>query len=325
MELILTHEGSARRITGLCPSWTWSGDKSTLVRQLAGTIVYDETRELPVVQLGDTITMRGGGDDLFEGIVLRRSLGSEDKTMSFTCFDRGIYCRRNDGTYKFRAAAPEDITRQVCADKGIAVAALPESGVRVSRKFSGVALDKIIATAWTLAAQQNGKTYAILFTPGGLRVSERGVSAESPVLKAAGSLMDAKTTEDATNLVSSVAIYDAAGNFCRRTGDEAAQKLFGTMERHLKENASGDVDTDAEARELLDSGGVQRTVTVDVLGDLSLITGQTVIVREARTGLQGIFWIDADAHTWKRGNYYCRLTLNCRNVTAETVAGGELK
>lgn len=30
-----------------------------------------------------------------------------------------------------------------------------------------------------------------------------------------------------------------------------------------------------------------QTVTVDVLGDLSLITGQTVVVRENKTGLPG--------------------------------------
>ena len=74
----------------------------------------------------------------------------------------------------------------------------------------------------------------------------------------------------------------------------------------------------------MDDGVMTQTVTVDVLGDLSLITGQTVVVRENKTGLQGIFWIDADVHTWKRDNYYCKLTLNCRNVVSGSTAGGEL-
>ncbi len=47
-------------------------------------------------------------------------------------------------------------------------------------------------------------------------------------------------------------------------------------------------------------------------------------MRENKTGLQGIFWIDADVHTWKRDNYYCKLTLNCRNVVSGSTAGGEL-
>ena len=141
-------------------------------------------------------------------------------------------------------------------------------------------------------------------------------------MKAAGNLMEAVTTEDATQLVNSVAIYDANGNFLRRTGDDTAQKLLGVMERHItqRENA----DATAEAKKLLVDGAVQRNVTVNVLGDTALLTGETVVVRESATGLQGVFWIDADVHTWKRGNYYCSLTLNCRNVVSTTLAGGEI-
>lgn len=69
---------------------------------------------------------------------------------------------------------------------------------------------------------------------------------------------------------------------------------------------------------------LQQTVSVQVLGDERLITGETVVVEEPETGLQGIFWIDADSHTWARGQYTCRLTLNCRSVMATAGAGSEL-
>ena len=326
MELYLTHEASTCRITDICPTWTWSGDKSTLVRQLILEILFDESSALPVPQMGDAVRMTDdGGTPVFDGVILRRSAGSEEKTMSVTCFDYGIYCRRNEGTYKFREMTPETVTRQVCAERGIPVAATPFTGVKLSRKFAGVALDRIFETVWTLAAQQTGEKYAITYTPRGLLVSIRGVSEQSPVLKAESNLMDAKTTEDATSMVNSVAIYDADGSFRRRLGDGNAQKIFGVMERHLKESASSDVDLSREAQDVLDSGAMQRTVSVNVLGDLSLITGQTVVVRENKTGLQGVFWIDADTHTWKRGNYYCSLTLNCRNVVSGSISGGELK
>nr|DAR32737.1 MAG TPA: 43 kDa tail protein [Caudoviricetes sp.] len=326
MEAYLTHGDSTRRITDILLSWSWSGDKSTLVRQLVAEIVFDESTGLPVPQMGDAVMMTDdSGNPIFDGVILRRSAGSEETSMSFTCFDRGIYCRRNDGTYKFRDAAPETVTRQVCADYEIPVASLPRSGVKVSRKFAGVALDKIIETVWTLASQQTGEKYAITYTPRGLMVSVRDVSERSLVLKAESNLMDAQTSEDASNMVNSVAIYDSDGSFLRRTGDSTAQQLYGVMEKHLTANASSDVDTDKEAQELLDNGVMQQTVTVNVLGDLSLITGKTVVVRENRTGLQGIFWIDADVHTWKRGNYYCRLTLNCRNLVSGSISGGELK
>lgn len=325
MELYLTHENTTRRITDICPTWTWSGDKSTLVRQMSVDILFDESTSLPVPQMGDALRMTDdAGTPVFDGVILRRSAGSEDNTLTFVCYDYGIYCRRNDGTYKFKDASPEAITRQVCADRGIPVAGVPTSGATLSRKFAAVALDKIIATVWTLATQQTGDKYAITYTPRGLLVSIRDISEQNPVLKAESNLMDATTVEDATNMVNSVAIYDAAGSFKRRTGRSDAQALFGVMERHLTESESSDVDIDKEAQKLLEDGAMTQTVTVNVLGDLSLITGKTVVVRENKTGLQGIFWIDADVHTWKRGNYYCKLTLNCKNVVSETTAGGDL-
>ncbi len=47
--------------------------------------------------------------------------------------------------------------------------------------------------------------------------------------------------------------------------------------------------------------------------------------REHKTGLEGIFWIDADVHTWKNHNYDTMLTLNCRNVAATASAGSEIE
>ena len=64
-------------------------------------------------------------------------------------------------------------------------------------------------------------------------------------------------------------------------------------------------------------------MTVEVLGDRRLVTGETVVVTEDVTGLRGVFWIDGDRHSWKRGQYTCRLTLNCRSVMDMTTAGKE--
>ena len=154
-------------------------------------------------------------------------------------------------------------------------------------------------------------------------VKERTVSAANPVLKAAGNLMNATTVEDATSIINSVAIYDKNGNFLRRLGDAASQKLVGIMEANLTQG--DDSDATDEANQQLEAYKMQRTVTVNVLGDLSLITGETVVVQESKTGLEGIFWIDADVHTWKNNNYYAMLTLNCRNVAATASAGSEME
>ena len=118
MDIYLTHDQSTRRITDILLNWSWSGDKSTLVRQLVAEIVFDESTGLPIPQMGDAVMMTDdSGNPIFDGVVLRRSAGSEETSMSFTCFDRGIYCRRNDGTYKFRDATPERDRKSVCRER----------------------------------------------------------------------------------------------------------------------------------------------------------------------------------------------------------------
>lgn len=144
------------------------------------------------------------------------------------------------------------------------------------------------------------------------------------MLKAAGNLMDATTTEDVSNVVNSVAIYDKNGNFLQRLGDTESQGLIGVMEAHITQRDGAD----AGERGQPSAGGREADThrhDPNVLGDLSLITGETVVAREARTGLEGIFWIDADVHTWKNNNYYAKLTLNCRNVAATASAGSEIE
>ena len=324
MTLYLTKSAGTRDITTILTMWTWSGDKATISRQLSGTVAYIENSRLPVPEIGDLVTMLEGTEKKFVGIILQRSLGSEDSTMDFTAFDYGYYLQRNDGTYKFTGASPEEMTRLVCGDRSIPVAQLPSTGLQLWRKFAGVKLNQLITTVWTLASEKNGKTYALRYTPAGLLVKERSVSQSSLVLKASSNLMDATTKEDASQMVNSVAIYDSNGNFLRRIGDSEAQKLCGVMEQHVTQSEGEEADADATARKALEDGRQKRTVTVNVLGDTALLTGETVEVREAKTGLTGIFWIDADIHTWKNKNYYSKLTLNCRNVMATANAGSEV-
>lgn len=50
-------------------------------------------------------------------------------------------------------------------------------------------------------------------------------------------------------------------------------------------------------------------------------TGGCVTVREPTTGLQGLFYIDGDTHTWKNGQYFNKLTLNFKSVMDEQDAG----
>lgn len=325
MKLLLIRSGKTWDITALTVETTLSGDKDSMSRQLAGeTAVLDGK---PVPKEGDMVTLWEDATKRFSGIVLTREQGSEDKTETWTAFDYGYYLSHNDGTYKFTGATPEAITRRCCADRRIPVASLPTTGIRLSRKFAGVELSQIIQTAWTLAGKKNGKKYSCRYTTSGLAVKEMGAGTRNLVLKPKSNLMDASTHIDASQMVNSVAIYNNKGNFIRRVGDKTAQNLFGVMEKHItqEDGKTGAADASGDAKELLEDGKLQKTVTVNFHpGDCSLMSGDTVVVQEPKTGLSGVFWIEGDVTTWKNKNCYTRLTLNCRSVMTNVSAGSEL-
>ena len=176
-------------------------------------------------------------------------------------------------------------------------------------------------TAYSLAAEQTGERYSIRMKPAGLSVTVRQQSQASVQLRPRSNLMYATTTESIVDMVNSVGIYDQQGQRVTTVADNAAVDLYGAMERHVQQSESNDAYAEAEA--LLEDNGFAQNVQVEVLGDTRLVTGETVMVAEEHTGLTGLFWIDADVHTWKRDQYTCKLTLNCRNVMTQTSAGSE--
>lgn len=321
MKLYLTNADSTQDVTDFIIRVQWSGDEASISRQLSFSILYEEEENWPVPEVGNVITLEEEGETLFNGWVVKRTLDSESISMDCVCYDGGIYLKNNDYTGKFRQETAEGMVTAACAEKGVPVVELAETGVALDRKFSGVRLDQLVRTAYSLAAEQTGERYSIRMKPGGLSVTVRQQSESSIDLRPRSNLMYATTTESIVDMVNSVGIYDQQGQRITTVADNAAIELYGTMERHLQQSETGDAYAEAEA--LLADNGFSQNVTVEVLGDVRLITGETVMVEEEHTGLTGLFWIDADTHTWQRDQYTCKLTLNCRNVMTQASAGSE--
>jgi len=322
MELILTKSAGGRSfsMTQRVEQATWSGDKGTIARRLDVTTLRHEAG--PEVEIGDFLRLSHGGQRLFEGWAVWQRAQTGSSLLTWYAYDKGMWLKNNDGTVRCDGETPEGFTRRLCADFGIPVAALPSTGVQLRRKFSGVAIAMIFATVWSLAEARTGRRYSLRMTPDGLLVKVREQSRSSLVLRSDSNLYSASTTKSIVNMTNSVGIYSKDGQLLRTLQEAQAVKLYGQMERHLVQRDS--VDVDAQARYLLEDGALDSTVTVRVRGDASLVTGETVMARDAASGLEGLFWIDSDRHIWRRGTYICELALNCRNVTARSSAGSEV-
>lgn len=319
-------DGTTANITQLCRSITWSGDWRSAARTLRySPVVSAADIHLPraPTELGGSVQFWRESDLLMDAYALDRTRDSLGNTIDVTAYDKGLYLTRNSDFRRVERQTAEAVTASVCGKFGIPVGELAATGVPLTRNFLGVSLYKIIMTLYSLAADQTGKQYRIRFRGSSLEVVEMRQSDESVILKPGSNLLSCVTRESASAMTNSVAIYDDQCSLVSTQEDGEAVRLYGLMQAAIRSGAYD--DPGGHARQLLKENGLKTTITVNVLGDLRLITGNTVVVEEPVTGIQGLFWIISDSHSWQRGIYQTKLTLSLEGLMDKQAAGSEAK
>lgn len=322
LKLSITNADGTFDISPLSSLITWSGDYQQCARTLEFSLISSPIDKLiPTVKvdLGNVAVLMQENLTLFEGFIFNRQKSTAGSTIGFTCFDRGIYLKRNKTSYKFTNKTPEEITKRICADFGIEVGTVVTTGIKISRNFLGCTLYDIIQTAYTLASAETKKKYHITFKGVKLNVLEKTVTDETIVIEGGSNLMDATMTDSIEHMINQVAIYDKNDKLIRKINNDELIKLYGIMQDYIKQ--SDNTDTGMKAQKLLDDNGIQQKITINNIGNVANVTGGTVVVREPYTGLYGLFYIDSDIHTWKNGLYLNKLVLNFRNIMDEKDVG----
>lgn len=315
-------KGATQDATTLVQSFTWAGDVGQCARTLDFPLLVSEMdKGLAVVpcELGSRVHFYQGDELLFDGFVFSCQRNTTGNTIEVGCVDRGIYLKRNAASYKFKNQTPEAITRRLCGDFSIPIGTLAETGISVSRNFPGVSLYQMIQTAYTLAAESTGEKYTMRFRGEALEVKTKKQGPKTLVLLPGSNLIGATVSESVEDMVNQVALYDENDNPIGTEKNEEAIALYGLMQGYLKK--SKDQDASAQAKQMLEEGGVSQKITVTNLGNTALTAGECVVLREPVTGQYGLFWIDSDTHTWKDGLYQNKLVLNFRNIMDEQEAG----
>lgn len=315
-------DGTTANITEMCRSITWSGDSGNVSRTLVFSPIVSETdRNLPKTptELGGSAQFWKDSTLLMDAYSLKRTRDSLSHVIDVTAYDRGLYLNRNSKIMRVEQQTPEAVTAALCSEFGITTGTLATTGVPLTRNFLGVNLYKIIMTLYTLAADQTGKKYRIRFRGANLEVVEMVQTAESIVLKPGCNLLSCTTKEDASQMTNSVAIYDDEFNRLSVEQDDGAVSLYGLMQEAVK--ASNYEDPVAHAKQIIKEKGLKTTINLTALGNLKLITGNTVAVQEPITNTYGLFWIISDTHTWKRNVYQTKLSLSLEAIMDSQTAG----
>lgn len=322
LSLIVTGQSGSFDVMPLAKQVTWAGSYQQGARKLSFDLIsspYDQTVKAPDLSPGNAVSFFQDSALLFSGMIVSREKATGSSTITASCYDKGFYLLKNQGVYQFLAQTPAAIARRVCSDFGIAVGTLAASSTAVTRNFIGVTLYKIIMTAYTLAAQQDGKAYQIRFFGDKLDVVEIKENDQTLILECGVNLQSASATDSIENTVTQVAVYNTDNKVVKTVRNEELIPLYGVIQRAVRQ--SDGEDAGAEAQKLLDDNGLSQTITVENLGNVACITGNTVVVKEPYTGLYGLFWITSDSHVWKDGQYYNKLSLSYKRLMDEQEAG----
>ncbi len=315
----INKSGGKKEITELVTTLSISGEYRSCTRTLSFGVIHgysDKRTWLTQIETGDTIKVIDKDKVMFLGPVWTKQKETDGTTLDFTCRDYGIYLKQNKAAYSIKQMKPEAIAQKVCADYGIKVGSLAFGAKPISRIFNNASLYDIIMTAYTLGGAEGKKYYAI-FEGDLFYVLEKGKKACDPLISGAN-LLSSAVSESLASMVNRVMVYNKDDKLLEEVREETDIADYGLLSEVLR-ISKDDTDYLAQAKKKL--SGLEQKITVSNVGDSQYITGKQVTVTEPYTGLAGVFYIDADTHTWKNGLYSNKLTLNFQNLMDEKESG----
>lgn len=316
-----TGEGvSVLDITEVVSSVSWGGSVTQAARTAEITILNaPEDANVNNLNLtigaGDTIKLYENEENIFLGEVQTAEKLSAYGTVTYSCTDLLAHLLRSTEMYNFANTTAEDITRKVCADFAIETGEIAASKALIKKLIiDGSTIYDTIMQAYTKASKQTGELYICRMNGTKLSVEIKGTVVQNFVLAEGCNITNTTYQETIENMVNAVKIYDDAGRQIGEVKNDDWIQRYGIYQQiYKKENGINEV---IAATNMF--VGIEKKVTLDGIdGNLKCIAGNAVEVWDKATGLDGIFWIDSDTHTWENGTHTMNLELNFKNLMDE--------
>lgn len=186
----------------------------------------------------------------------------------------------------------------------------------MDKKFFGVTGYDIIMTAYTHASTKTNKKYMCTMSENKLNVIEKGEVVLDLNFENGSNILESNFSEDIQSMINTVKVYNGSEQEVKLVTNSDDVSSYGTFSKVLKVEDGKDID--AEAKKELKK--VERKASITGFGDSSCKSGYGVKVKDAYTGLVGLFYIDEDVHTWEEGIYKVDLTLAFENMMNEVNA-----
>ena len=302
-------------ISHLLTSCTWSGSWLNVARKLEFSFVQDDRDpNVPVIDVDNGYTCYGyddAGNLVFEGNIYSIERDRAKSSVRITAFDHLYVLAKSKTTRKFDNITPEDITRQVCAELGVLVGDIAETGIAVSFIANAKTGYQIIQGAYTEAAKVTEKKYHPVMNGAKLDVIEKGTLIEGYTADSAVNMEDSVYKESIENLIDQILVVDEEGNRVDYVRNDEHIKKYSMFQEVYKTDPNKDTQTEAKA--LLTKP--ERSGYITALGDYRVKSSYSITVKDSL--FKGQFWVKADTHTFADGKHEMKLELEFENLMNE--------
>lgn len=301
-------------ITGYCTSINWSGSAAQAARSVVFSVAYspdDKNVKALSIKLGDKIEFCPDGKKAkFSGIVTTRERTSVAGILTYTAMDGMIHLLRSSGTYKFKKKTPEKIASMVAKDARITVGNLVKTKINIPKLFfENRTYYEIIMAAYTKAHWKNKKVYIAQMNKDKLEVIEKGKIIPDFHLVQGERIIDSSVSETLDNMVNRVYIYNSDNKKIGSVANSGWVNKYGVFQNSITvDEGSGKTEAKNELH------GIDKTASLNAIGDERCVSGLGLIIKDSRTGLNGKYWIENDSHTWENGAYTMSLELAFKNI-----------
>lgn len=307
--------GNTTDITDYVSTITWSGSTSQVSRSLEISVAYspyDKNIKNPNIQIGDRLKLLDDdGKILINAMVYYRERTGEQGTITYSGYDNLNRLLKSTGTYNFKKITPEAITKTVCDKLKISTGNIAITGICIS----SLLVDSenhydIIMKAYTKAFKSNGRKYMVVMSDENLYVIEKGEVVSGFTLNDKINIINSTYTESLDSMVNRVKIYDDSGNEIGEVKNSDWATDYGIFQgTYTKEDG---INYNAAAKNILT--GINKTASIEALGNINCISGYGIKIMDSITGLTGNFWIDSDTHTWENNVHTMSLELAFKNI-----------
>ena len=319
---IVNTKNKYKDIINMTEKITWSGDYKQACRKLEFSVsssLYDKNVPKFEIKEGYEVYFYEGDIELFRGFVYTISKKT-DENIEYTAYDHAQKLVDIKVSYNFKEKTAKEITETILddyKDNGLAKGTIVNDDVSYDKVFINVSAYETIMSAYTNAYYDNGIEYMCYSFGGKIYTAKKGDVRLKVKFQESNNIISVDYSSSIENMVNKVLVVDSSGNEQGHISNNEDIKQFGLFQEIYK--IESNKDTEDEGKKLIKEE--EQTASLEGYGDTTCITGYGVTVKDEYTGLDGLFYIDTDSHTWQNGEYKISLSLNFKNLMNEVSAG----